>query len=71
MYEEFTHKKKKKKRRRSHRTRRSAPSVSQRGGGGGVVLHVEYAEPSTPYGILFIVSLIYEHNNLEYEHDPM
>jgi len=33
-----------------------------------VILHVEYAERSINYGILFIFSLFYEHSNLEYEH---
>jgi len=34
-------------------------------------LHVEYAERSITYGLLFIFSLIYEYNNLEYEHVPV
>jgi len=29
-------------------------------------LHVEYADRGTEYGILFIVSLLYEYSNLEY-----
>jgi len=31
-------------------------------------LHVEYAERRIEYGILFIVSLLYEYTNLEYVH---
>jgi len=35
-----------------------------------ISLHVECVEKSINYGILFIFSLVYENNNLEYEHVP-
>ena len=34
-------------------------------------LHVEHAERSIQYGILFILSPVYEYSTLEYEHVPV
>jgi len=34
-------------------------------------LHVEYAEGSIIYGILFLLSLLYAYSNLEKEHVPV
>ena len=34
-------------------------------------LHVEYAERSIEYGIIFIFSPVYEYSNLAYDHVPV
>jgi len=55
----------------------SASAVAQRAATASVAavsaasLHVEYAEGSTNYDMLFIFSLFYEYRDLEYEHVPV